>query len=180
MLYSANIIMAVVRALGSWPSRPLVVDPVMVSTSGRRLLDHSAVKVLKTKLLPHATMVTPNLHEAEVLADIAIRSLEDMQKAAREIYSRFGCDALVKGGHLKDTEQAIDVFFDGDRQLLLKSPRVRGVRTHGTGCTYSAAITAYLARGEELRHAIRLAKKFITLSIAGSRRIGRHFVSGLF
>ena len=147
----------------------------MISTSGARLLKPSAEKVLKEKLLPLAALVTPNLDEAEILAEQKISSPEDLRSAARKIVLRYGCAALVKGGHLKNSREAIDVFFDGETELLLSAPFVRGVSTHGTGCTYSAAICAALALGCDLPQAVEIAKNFITVAISNSYPIGRHF-----
>jgi hydroxymethylpyrimidine/phosphomethylpyrimidine kinase len=150
----------------------------MVSTSGARLLKPSAEKILKETLLPLATLVTPNLDEAEILAEQKIRSPEDLRAAARIIVSRHGCAALVKGGHLKNSREAIDVFFDGKTELLLSAPFVRGVSTHGTGCTYSAAICAALALGHDLPRAVEIGKYFITDAISDSYKIGKHFALG--
>ena len=157
---------------------PLVVDPVMVSTSGARLLKPAAEKILREKLLPLATLVTPNLDEAEILAGQKISSPEKMREAARKIYSDFGCAVLLKGGHLKNCREAIDVFFDGETELLLSAPFVKGVSTHGTGCTYSAAICAALALGHGLPHAVEIGKNFITDAISESYKIGKHFALG--
>ena len=154
---------------------PLVVDPVMVSTSGAVLLKPSAIKVLKKKLLPLAALVTPNLHEAEILTERKLATVEDLRVAAREIRARFGCAALVKGGHLPGGREAVDIFFDGRTELLLSAPFIKGVRTHGTGCTYSAAIAGFLAHGCDLPQAVKRAKQFVTQAIAGSYRIRRHF-----
>ena len=153
----------------------LIIDPVMVSTSGARLLEPAAEKVMREKLLPLATLVTPNLDEAEILAEQKIRSPEQMRAAAREIYSLFGCAVLLKGGHMKNSREALDVFFDGETELILSAPFVRGVSTHGTGCTYSAAICAALALGHDLPRAVEIGKNFITAAIAGSYKIGAHF-----
>jgi len=165
---------------------PLVIDPVMVSTSGTELLQPVAVEILKEQLLPLAALVTPNLAEAEILTGGNISSIEDMRAAARQIHERFGCAALVKGGHLpaatkrrgrkggRRTREAVDVFFDGRTELLLSAPFIKGVRTHGTGCTCSAAITAALARGCDLPQAVGLAKNYVTQTIAGSYRVGKH------
>jgi hydroxymethylpyrimidine/phosphomethylpyrimidine kinase len=155
---------------------PLVVDPVMVSTSGARLLKSSAIKVLKEKLLPLATLVTPNLDEAEILTGRKLRSPEDLRVAARQIYEQFGCAALVKGGHLRHLHEAVDVFFDGRTELLLTAPFVRGVSTHGTGCTYSAAVAGHLALGHKLPRAVARAKRFVTAAIEGSYRAAGHSV----
>jgi hydroxymethylpyrimidine kinase/phosphomethylpyrimidine kinase len=111
---------------------------------------------------------------------VKIHDEEGLRSAARAIVARFGCAALVKGGHLKGAREAVDIFYDGETELLLSAPFVRGVSTHGTGCTYSAAIVAFLARGEQLTDAVASAKEFITQSIANSRRIGRHFALDWF
>jgi hydroxymethylpyrimidine/phosphomethylpyrimidine kinase len=179
MLFSAKNILVVVEFFQNRKSetinRKLVVDPVMVSTSGARLLTPAAEKVLLQKLLPLASLTTPNLDEAEILAGMKISEPEDLRTAAREIYSRHGCAALVKGGHLKNSREAIDIFFDGESELILAAPFVRGVSTHGTGCTYSAAICAALALGHDLPHAVEIGKNFITDAISESYRIGKHF-----
>lgn len=153
----------------------LVVDPVMVSTSGARLLEPAAVTTLKQKLLPLAALATPNLDETEILTGHKPASVEQMREAARDIHSRFDCAALVKGGHLRGGRDAADIFFDGRTELLLTAPFVTGVSTHGTGCTYSAAICAALALGNDLPQAVQIGKQFVTRAISESYRIGRHF-----
>lgn len=174
MLYSGDIIRVVADFFSQNKHPPLVVDPVMVATSGAVLLKPSAVRLLKSRLLPLATLITPNLDETELLLGHKVGNREALQRAARELHRQFGCAALVKGGHLRSSSVAVDVFFDGRSMLELTAPRVRGVSTHGTGCTYSAAIAALLARGYDLPNSVRLAKQFITRAIAGSYRIGRH------
>jgi hydroxymethylpyrimidine/phosphomethylpyrimidine kinase len=182
MLFTAENISVVAKLFQNWKSkignRKLVVDPVMVSTSGVRLLKPSAVRILKEKLLPLATLVTPNLDEAEILAEQQISTPEDLRSAARAIFSRHGCAVLVKGGHLKNCREALDVFFDGETELLLSAPFVKGVSTHGTGCTYSAAICAALALGHDLPRAVEIGKNFITSAIASSYLAGSHFALG--
>ena len=180
MLYSTEIIRVVAGFFGHGKRPPLIVDPVMVATSGAALLKPSALRAVCDELLPLATLVTPNLDEAELLLGVKIRDEEALRSAAREIVRRFGCPALVKGGHLKGTREAVDIFYDGEIELLLSAPFVRGISTHGTGCTYSAAIAACLARGERLPAAVQHAKEFITQAIAGSQRIGRHFALDWF
>jgi len=176
MLFSVENIKVVAGFFGKVAVRKhLVVDPVMVSTSGARLLQPAAEKVLQEKLLPLAGLVTPNLDEAEILSGSKMNSPEKMRDAARTIHARYGCAVLLKGGHLKNSREAIDVFYDGETELLLSAPFVKGVSTHGTGCTYSAAICAALALGHDLPHAVELGKNFITAAIANSYRIGRHF-----
>lgn len=180
MLFSAANVRVVADFLGARSRQlvPLVVDPVMVSTSGTRLLQPAVGKILRGKLLPLATLVTPNLDEAEVLAGQKIREPEDLRSAARTIFSRFGCAVLAKGGHLRGSREAVDIFFDGKTELLLSAPFVRSVRTHGTGCTYSAAICAALALGHDLPEAVQMGKNFITEAIEKSYRVGKHFGLG--
>jgi hydroxymethylpyrimidine/phosphomethylpyrimidine kinase len=137
----------------------------MISTSGRRLLQVDGIQALKKELLPLATMVTPNLAEAEILIGDKIRSLVQMRAAAGTIYRSFGCAALVKGGHWRDTGVALDFFHDREGEWMLSSPRVANVALHGTGCTYSAAITAWLARGKSRLQSVAMAKNYITRKI---------------
>ena len=159
--------------------RPTVVDPVMIATSGARLIDEAAVSAMKD-LLSCARLVTPNLHEAEVLIGENITSEVELRAAARKICKTFGCAALVKGGHLKGVREAVDFFYDGRTELMLTAAFIGGVSLHGTGCTYSAAITAYLARGKSLPEAVSRAKEFITQAIVQSVRAGRHDVLNSF
>ena len=181
MLYSTDIIRAVVRCFNHGGKQPpLVVDPVMVSTSGARLLKPSAIDLLKRELLPLASIVTPNLNEAEILVGEKLTSVEDLRRAARYLHNRFGCAALVKGGHLRGLKEAVDIFYDGRQELLLSAPFVRGVSTHGTGCTYSAAIAGYLARGRSLPQAVHQAKEYISQAISCSRSAARHSVLNSF
>lgn len=176
MLYSAEIIRVVSRFLKRVPQIALVVDPVMVSTSGTLLLKSSAIELLKRELLPLAGVVMPNLDEAQVLVGDKLRSVEDLRTAARALQRGYGCAALVKGGHLRGLKEAVDIFYDGKQELLLSAPFVRGVSTHGTGCTYSAAVAGYLARGHSLPQAVRLAKEYITQAIARSQVAAGHSV----
>jgi hydroxymethylpyrimidine kinase/phosphomethylpyrimidine kinase len=115
--------------------------------------------------------VTPNVAEAEELLGMKITEPEDLRTAARALHEQFGCAALVKGGHLPGAT-AVDVFFDGDSELLLEAPRARGMATHGTGCTYAAAIAAYLSHGKALGDAVFAAKEFITGAIHGGVKVG--------
>ena len=177
MLFSTEIIDVIAKFLRTQRIQcPLIVDPVMVATSGALLLEKSAVKALCTRLLPLAALVTPNIPEAEVLADMSISDPEDLRSAARKLHSQFGCAVLLKGGHLDGTKEALDILYDGKTELLLRAPFVRGVSTHGTGCTYSAAIAAYCAQGKPLIEAVGLAKRYITRAIANSVRVQSHCV----
>jgi hydroxymethylpyrimidine/phosphomethylpyrimidine kinase len=165
MLFSAEIVREVGRCFSARPC-PLVIDPVLIATSGARLLKVDAMKVLMEKVFPLAALITPNAPEAEALLQMKIREPEDLRIAARRLHERFGCSVLAKGGHLPGTDEAIDLLFDGKSELLLSSPRIRGKKTHGTGCIYSAAIVAYLAKGKPLTQAVRLAKEFTWRAIA--------------
>jgi hydroxymethylpyrimidine/phosphomethylpyrimidine kinase len=175
MLFSAEIVRVVAGFFKKRNRLPLVIDPVMISTSGAMLLKPAAIRVLKERLLPLAALVTPNLYEAGILTGRKITSVDNMRTAAREIHARYGCAVLVKGGHLHGGREAVDIFFDGRTELLLTAPFVKGVRTHGTGCVYSAAVTAELASGHDLPEAVKLAKQYVTRAIVQSHRIGRHF-----
>lgn len=174
MLFAPDIINVVADFFATGKRPPLVVDPVMVATSGAVLLKPSAIRALKERLLPLATLVTPNLDEAQLLVGRKLRSLEDLLDAGEELHATYGCAALVKGGHLTLGEEAVDVLFDGKQFTVLKARRVKGISTHGTGCTYSAAIAAHLAQGAKLPQAVTLAKEFITRAIANSYLAGKH------
>jgi len=180
MLFSAEIVRVIAGFFKKRDRLPLIIDPVMISTSSAMLLKPSAIKILETQLLPLAMLVTPNLHEAETLTGRKLMSVEDLRAAAREIHARFGCAALVKGGHLENLREAADVFFDGKTELLLSAPFVKGVRTHGTGCVYSAAICAALALGHDLPHSVEIGKEFVTSAISRSYGIRNHFALGCF
>jgi hydroxymethylpyrimidine/phosphomethylpyrimidine kinase len=180
MLYSAEIIRVVAKFFATGRRPPLVVDPVMVATSGALLLKPGAVKALLDELLPLATLATPNLDEAQILVGAKLRSVKDLRAAAREIVRRFGCAALVKGGHLRGLNEAVDIFNDGRSELLLEAPFIRGVSPHGTGCTYSAAIAGHLALGRNLAGAVAAAKQFVTQAIAQASRAARHDVLNSF
>jgi len=156
----------------------LVVDPVMVSKHGLALLPESAVSAIRDRLLPHAALVTPNVPEAEALTGIAIRSLDDMRRAACRIREMGAGAVLIKGGHLingEDGGDATDVLFDGTLWREFPAPRLPTRHTHGTGCTYSAAITAGLARGMALVAAVERAKRFIHEAIRTNPGLGRGY-----
>ncbi len=161
----------VADAIRDFKLPPPVVDPVMVSTSGARLLDIAGERVLREKLLPLACVVTPNLPEAELLSGIAIDGADVMKAAARAIHKRGARAVIIKGGHSSDT-RAIDLLFDGRRFIELSSPRLPGDGAHGTGCAFSAAIAANLAKGVDLETAARRAKAFITRALRGRFTLG--------
>jgi hydroxymethylpyrimidine kinase/phosphomethylpyrimidine kinase len=169
MLSSAAIIATVAEAVRAYDLRLLVVDPVMVAKGGARLLRDDAVDALRERLIPLAAVVTPNLPEAEVLLGREIATLDDRRAAARDLVAMGAGAAIVKGGHADD---ATDVFFDGSRMVELSAERIGTSNTHGSGCVFSAAITAMLARGADPLEAARRAKSFITEAIANSLEIG--------
>jgi hydroxymethylpyrimidine/phosphomethylpyrimidine kinase len=165
MLFSSDIIAEVARALSQHRSTPVVIDPVMVATSGDPLLQGDAVQIYEQELFPLAALITPNLHEASRLAGNAIVDLPGMREAGDLLRNKYGVPVLLKGGHLTG-ENAVDLLFHDRGVTEFSAPFCRGVTTHGTGCTYSAAITAGLANGLGLEEAIRRAKHFVTAAIA--------------
>jgi len=172
MLGSAEIVKTVSKAVHDFKILKLVVDPVMVAKSGDALLAETARRSIWEDLIPLATVITPNIFEAEVLLNRKIKNLDDMYEAAREL-KKSGCQWVVlKGGHLSIEEQAIDVAFDGSNFHLLKSPRMDTLRTHGTGCTFASAIAAGLAKEYGALEAITQAKKYITLAIREGLPLG--------
>lgn len=172
MLSNAGIIEAVVEALERHGIEKLVVDPVMVAKSGDALLQESAREMLKEKLLPITFLLTPNVPEAEVLTGMKISRMEDMERAAVALHALGPKYVLMKGGHLDGTEAA-DLFYDGDAFEIFSSPRFDTPNTHGTGCTYSAAITAYLAKGTVPREAVQTAKGYLTEAIRHAFALGQ-------
>jgi len=151
---------------------PFVIDPVMVATSGDTLISDEARDYLRDKLLPISTVVTPNLPETEYITGMKVDSIETMQQAAEMIVHDFGAgSALVKGGHLVG-DDAIDYLYDGEKMHEFSAQRIDTINTHGTGCTYSAAITAYLSKGLSLLEAVQKGKVFVTKAIEHSLDIG--------
>ena len=165
------VIVEVVAARMAGRRVPLVVDPVMVATSGDVLLDAAGTEALRRLLLPSARLVTPNLAEAAVLTGRPVRDIAGMREAARAIRDLGPAAVLVKGGHL--TDSACDVLLDGDELHELQAPRLATPALHGSGCTLSAAITAGLARGASLLDAVRTAKDFVHAAIARAPAVGR-------
>jgi len=151
---------------------PLVVDPVMISKHGARLIDEKAANSLRSMLFPRAFLVTPNLHEAEALTESEIVTIEDMKRAARSISGMGAKSVLVKGGHLPGESAAIDVLFSDGAIFEFPGERIETHHTHGTGCTYSAAITALLAHGLALTEAVAQAKAYISEAIRTNPGLG--------
>jgi hydroxymethylpyrimidine/phosphomethylpyrimidine kinase len=169
-LGSTELVRAIARAAAEFQF-PLVVDPVTVSKHGHPLLPEAAVHALRLELLPCATLLTPNIPEAEALTSIPIRSPEDMRRAACRLCEMGARAVLIKGGHLEG--DALDLLFDGSLWREFPAPRIATRHTHGTGCTYSAAIVAGLARGLALAEAVGKAKQFIHEAIQTNPGLGR-------
>ena len=171
MVSSGALIEVIAQALTDWQGERIVVDPVMVSTSGSALMETEAVSVLKARLLPMATLVTPNIPEAEVLSGMSIRSQGDMEAAAKAISGAHGCAVLVKGGHR--VNDANDLLYAGGRAEWFPGTRIHNPNTHGTGCTLSSAIAANLAKGFPLEESIRRAKEHISGALAAMLDLGK-------
>ncbi|MEM8504741.1 MAG: bifunctional hydroxymethylpyrimidine kinase/phosphomethylpyrimidine kinase [Cyanobacteria bacterium P01_D01_bin.1] len=173
MLLNRAIIEAVASYLAAQPIEQLVVDPVMVSRTGARLIDEGAIAALTTQLLPLAAVLTPNRHEAQILADMPIETLADMQSAAKKIRALGPRAVVVKGGGFDNALQGVDVWFDGERLETLKTELVETPNTHGTGCTLSSAIAANLAKGKSPLEAVSAAKHYVTQALKHSLSIGQ-------
>jgi hydroxymethylpyrimidine/phosphomethylpyrimidine kinase len=180
MLATAAIVEAVTAAVDELDLPRVVVDPVLVSTSGDPLLDGDGIEVMKAELLPRALVVTPNLPEAEILSGYPIRSTEDIQEAARRIHDLGPTAVLITGGHGRG-DVVVDVLYDGDRFLEFRTERVSEANVHGTGCTLSAAVAAYLAQGLPLEQAAERAQGYVAgairqaLAVGQGQRVLAHF-----
>jgi hydroxymethylpyrimidine/phosphomethylpyrimidine kinase len=171
MIANSEIIQVVAAKIREHGLSTLVVDPVMIATSGDRLLAEDAVEALRSELVPLASVVTPNLPEAGVLVGREVSSLADMHEAARAIVGMGARSVVVKGGHLDG--DAIDVFYDGNSFVELPARRIETTSTHGTGCTLASAIAALLAQGESLEAAIGRAKVYVTAAIERAYPVGQ-------
>jgi hydroxymethylpyrimidine/phosphomethylpyrimidine kinase len=178
MLATAAIVEAVAGAILQFDLPLVVVDPVLVSTSGERLLDEDGVRVLRAELLPRALVVTPNIPEAAALAGILIRSADDIREAARRIYDMGPSAVIITGGHAPrpdtggPTPDVVDLLFDGNALYEFRTPRIETRHTHGTGCTFASAVAATLALGRPLPEAARLAQQYVAGAIAHGIEIG--------
>jgi len=171
MVFSAELAEVIAEKMRRYKVKNLVVDPVMVATSGARLLNDTAADTLTGELLPLARVITPNIFEAEVLSGETIRNRNDMEKVARELAKRYGAAVLLKGGHSAD--DADDILVDGENLRRFNAPRLDNPNTHGTGCTLSSAIAAQLALGNGLPTAVRIAKEYVTGAIGAGLNLGR-------
>lgn len=166
MLHSAEVVTAIAQTLRQYGIRDIVLDPVMVSTSGHRLIEEAAIDTLQTQLLPLARVITPNIPEAEILLGEPLSQQDDLPAAARRLAQKYGVSVLLKAGHLT-ADKLIDIFYDHEQQQLheLASVRVDTRNTHGTGCTMSSAFASMLARGLSLPEAAQAAKQYINDAI---------------
>lgn len=171
MVASAELISVIADRLAFYGAENVVVDPVMIATSGSRLLEASAVETLKTKLLPLASVITPNIPEAMVISGIEIRNQADMERAAKAIQARCGCAVLLKGGHC--VCDADDLLCHFGELRWFKGARIDNPNTHGTGCTLSSAIASRLALGDPLEMAIARAKDYISGALRAGLDLGR-------
>ena len=171
MVSSAELITVIADKLRQYGARHVVVDPVMVATSGAKLLRSDAIEVLKERLLPLAEVLTPNIPEAEILADMKIESPADMETAARTICEKYGCAVLCKGGH--DLNDANDLLWKDGKGRWFNGRRIDNPNTHGTGCTLSSAIASNLAKGMDLEAAVEGAKVYISGALAAMLDLGK-------
>lgn len=171
MVSSPGLIAVISEKLEQYNAGNIVLDPVMVATSGARLISEDAVQELKAKLLPAADVLTPNIPEAEVLSGRMITTIEDMEKAAGEIGKAYGCAVLLKGGHALN--DANDYLFQNGRGKWFFGQRIHNPNTHGTGCTLSSAIASNLAKGFELEEAVKRAKEYISGALAAMLDLGK-------
>jgi hydroxymethylpyrimidine/phosphomethylpyrimidine kinase len=174
MLSSAEIIEAVSSELKDYHSIIKVIDPVMVATSGARLISKDAINALKKNLLPIASLITPNIPEAEELSGMKINTPDDVREVAKRLYDQFGSNVLIKGGHASDSSnQSEDILYDGVEFFSFVLPRIENpISTHGTGCSLSAALTAELALGADWKNAVEGAKKYVHDAISTSYYVG--------
>uniref|UniRef100_I5AS25 Hydroxymethylpyrimidine/phosphomethylpyrimidine kinase n=1 Tax=Eubacterium cellulosolvens (strain ATCC 43171 / JCM 9499 / 6) TaxID=633697 RepID=I5AS25_EUBC6 len=171
MVSSSGLIRTIAEKLRFYEAENIVVDPVMVATSGARLISDEAIDTLKKELLPIATVLTPNIPEAEVLADMKITTKEDMVTAAQKISEAYGCAVLCKGGHnLNDANDLL--YYDGCSEWF-NGKRIDNPNTHGTGCTLSSAIASNLAKGYDMKEAVRRAKAYISDALAAMLNLGK-------
>lgn len=170
MLSAESLIKVTAEKLLQYGAKNVVVDPVMISTSGCRLIDENAVDSLQNCLFPLATVITPNIPEAELLSGMKIENKKDMVNASKTIFEKFGCAVLCKGGHSVDS--ADDLLYTKDGEKWFCTEKVENKNTHGTGCTLSSAIASNLAKGFSLEKSIELAKNYITLALKDMLDLG--------
>ncbi|HYK72099.1 MAG TPA: bifunctional hydroxymethylpyrimidine kinase/phosphomethylpyrimidine kinase [Pseudoneobacillus sp.] len=173
MLFNAEIIQAVSKKINDYGWKNVVVDPVMIAKGGASLLQIEAISALKQYLLPLSMVITPNIPEAEVLTGMSIQSLDDKKKAAKALHGLGVKNVVIKGGHDENLRESVDLLFDGYEYTTFTSKRINTKNTHGTGCTFSAAVTAELAKGLSVYEAVSKAKNFIQVAIEDQLQIGQ-------
>ena len=171
MVASGELIGTIAQKLTEYHAKNIVVDPVMVATSGVRLISEDAISTLKSKLLPLATVITPNIPEAEVLSEMTISNEEDMIKAAAYISEKYNCSVLCKGGH--SINDANDLLYSNGEYKWFYGKRINNPNTHGTGCTLSSAIASNLAKGRDLDESVEKAKAYISGALAAMLDLGK-------
>ena len=171
MVSSSALIEVIAQKLTQYKAENLVIDPVMVATSGAKLISDEAIETLKSKLLGLATLITPNIPEAQVLSGMDIRTAEDMERAAKAIYEAYGCAVLCKGGH--QLNDANDLLYSKEGARWYQGRRIANPNTHGTGCTLSSAIASNLAKGCSLDEAVERAKAYISGALAAMLDLGK-------
>lgn len=182
MLFSADIIEALASVLDEYHDIPVVIDPVFAATSGSKLIRDEAIDMLKNRLFPKASLITPNIPEAELLWGESIEGTDGLEAAARDLYEATGVPVVVKGGHL--TDFAFDVLVDGEGMKIFHAELISGVNNHGSGCTFAAAIAAFIARGKQLRQAVPAAKEYIIdtlrfpVKLSADLKVMNHFFEG--
>jgi len=170
MVFTAAAVKTVSRMIEGYGLSPVVLDPVFRASTGTCLLEPDALGVVKERLLPVAAVVTPNLDEAELLTGKKVRTLKEMERAAREIY-RMGPRVVIKGGHLR--HESSDLFFDGEGITIFRGTKIASTATHGTGCVFSSALATYLAMGQGMRQAVQSAHDLVRKAIRGGYSVGR-------
>lgn len=171
MVSSKALIKVIAKELKERRAKNIVVDPVMVATSGSKLLEDDAIDVLMDELLPLADLLTPNIPEAEILSGMKIESIDDMKEAAKIISDKFSCKTLVKGGH--SLNDANDYLYDDGKGIWFKGKRIDNPNTHGTGCTLSSAIAANLAKGFSMEDSIKMAKDYLSNALKDGLDLGK-------
>ncbi len=175
MLTNEEVVEIVSDRVKNHKLKNLVVDPIIMSHNGERLLSSSGVKKLISTLIPLSCLVTPNIPEAEILADRKIKSLSDMKDAAKSIHEQGARNVLIKGGHITNDGEATDILYDGKSFEYFEAKRIKTINIHGTGCIYSAAIATELAKGNDLITSITTAKKFVTEIIKNPLALGKGY-----
>lgn len=172
MTSSVDTIEAIAAGLVKYNAKNIVLDPVMVATSGSRLLEENAANTLMDKLFPLADIITPNIPELEVISGRQIESTDDIIEASKAIYDKYGCPVLSKGGHFTDTACVSDYLWDGKQIITFETKRVDNPNSHGTGCTLSSAIASGLAKGQPLEQAVDNGKRYVTACLKAMLDLG--------